>query len=98
MAVFGAPIDSRDHALESVKAAVDILQELKRKIAAGTLPHFEIGAGIHAGEAMTGNVGSDRRMEYTIIGDVVNLASRLEQLNKQAGTHLLLSGDVFDRL
>ncbi len=95
MAVFGAPLDSVAHKRESVQAARQIVSELDRRIADGELPAVEIGIGIHSGEAMTGNVGSERRMEYTIIGDVVNLASRFEQLNKESGTRVLLSGEVY---
>ena len=98
MAVFGAPLDSVSHKRESVAAARRIVMALDRKIEAGDFPSVAVGIGIHSGEAMTGNVGSDRRMEYTIIGDVVNLASRLEQMNKEAGTRVLLSGEVYEGL
>lgn len=98
MAVFGAPIDSALHARDSFRAATEILSELERKIGQQEFPAIKIGIGIHSGEAMTGNVGSDRRMEYTIIGDVVNVASRLEQLNKESDTRLLLSEHVYGQL
>ena len=98
MAVFGAPLESEAHKRESVGAAREIVATLDQKISAGDFPSFEIGIGIHSGEAMTGNVGSERRMEYTIIGDVVNLASRFEQMNKESSTRILLSDHVYEGL
>lgn len=98
MAVFGAPIDSQQHKRESVRAAVGILTAIESRIDSGDLPPLKVGIGIHSGEAMTGNVGSEARMEYTIIGDVVNVASRLEKVTKSAGVRLLVSGEVYDGL
>lgn len=96
MAVFGAPIDSDHHKLESVQAALTVLSAIEDRIQSGELPPLKVGIGIHSGEAMTGNVGSEKRMEYTIIGDVVNVASRLEQATKSAGTRLLVSSEVYE--
>ncbi|AYV57538.1 adenylate/guanylate cyclase domain-containing protein [Leptospira kmetyi] len=97
MAVFGAPLSDGSN---DVKNAVDASREILKKIEflnqEGKIPETSIGIGLHTGEAMTGNVGSETRKEYTIIGDVVNLASRVEQLNKQFGTKLLVTQAVYD--
>ena len=98
MAVFGAPIaDTRD-CRNAVAAALEIVQTVEAMNASGEIAPTRIRIGLHAGEAVTGNVGSAARKEYTIIGDVVNLASRLEQLNKQFGSWVLISETVADRL
>lgn len=97
MAVFGAPLSDGSN---DVKNAVDASREILRKVEflnqEGKIPETSIGIGLHTGKAMTGNVGSETRKEYTIIGDVVNLASRVEQLNKQFGTKLLVTQAVYD--
>ena len=98
MAVFGAPLDDPQAAGHAVAAARDILGEIDRRgLAAGDWP-LRVGIGLHCGQAVTGNVGSPRRKEFTIVGDVVNLASRLEQLNKEHGSRLLVSDAVIAAL
>ena len=95
MAVFGAPVSDGHDSRNAVAAARAILERIDAEGAAGRFPPTRVGIGLHAGEAVTGNVGSPRRKEYTIIGDVVNLAARLEQLTKQHGARLLVSGAVY---
>ena len=96
MAVFGAPLSDGQNCKNAVVASQEMLAEVKRLVATGELPPTRVGIGLHAGEAVTGNVGSAQRKEYTIIGDVVNLASRIEAMNKEFGSTLLVSGDVVD--
>ena len=98
MAVFGAPLDDRDAARNAVAASRDILAEIDRN-GLGERPWpLRIGIGLHAGPAVTGNIGSPRRKEFTAIGDTVNLASRIEQLNKEFATRLLVSDTVMAAL
>ncbi len=98
MAVFGAPITDPSDCRNAVAASLEIVRRTEAMSAAGEIETTHIRIGLHAGEAVTGNVGSSARKEYTIIGDVVNLASRLEQLNKQFGSTLLVSETVLQRL
>lgn len=94
MAVFGAPIDDAEHCAHAVDASLEILKRLDRLNAAGAIPATRVGVGLHVGEAVTGNVGSNERKEYTIIGDVVNMASRLEQATKDLNARILISDAV----
>lgn len=94
MAVFGAPLDDPAAERHGVAAARELLAETQRLHAHGVIPETSLGIGLHAGEAVTGTVGSQRRREYTIVGDTVNLAARIEQLNKRLGTRILASEAV----
>jgi adenylate cyclase len=98
MAVFGAPLSHGQDCQNAVAAAQEILTNVDRLVEAGTIPPTRIGIGLHAGEAITGNVGSSLRKEYTVIGDVVNVASRIEQLNKHFDSQLLISDAVWNAL
>jgi len=94
MAFWGAPIEQPDQADRAVKAAkgmVKRLEKLKSKWASEGLPTLEIGIAINLGVATVGNVGSKRRFDYTVIGDAVNVASRLEGFNKQFNSHIIIS-------
>ena len=86
MAIFGAPVPQTDHALRACKTAVGMMAELKalrQKWAQEGRDPFAIGIGINTGEVIVGNLGSEQRFDYTVIGDPVNLAARLESLNKE---------------
>ena len=96
MAVFGAPLSEGRDCANAVAAAREILSRVEQEVARGHVLPTRVGIGLHAGEAVTGNIGSALRKEYTVIGDVVNLASRIEQLNKQFGSRLLISEVVWD--
>jgi adenylate cyclase len=98
MAVFGAPLSDGADCLNGLTAAQEILSRVKAEVAQGTVLPTSLGIGLHAGEAVTGSIGSPLRREYAVIGDVVNLASRIEQLNKQFGSELLISEMVWQAL
>lgn len=94
LAVFGVPEPKPDDATCAVQAAHDMLSALDGLNAAWAqrgLPMLRIGIGLHSGEAVAGNIGSPERMDYTVIGDTVNVASRIEGLTKQYATPLLIS-------
>lgn len=95
MAVFGAPIADGNASREAVHAAVDIVGRIEQLVASGELPPTRVGIGLHTGTAVVGNIGSPRRKEYTVIGDVVNVASRIEALNKPLGSQVLVSDDAW---
>jgi adenylate cyclase len=98
MAVFGAPLSDGQDCQNAVAAAREMLAQVEQLCATGQIQPTRIGIGLHAGEAITGNVGSSQRKEYTIIGDTVNLASRIEQLNKQYSSQLLVSEEVWNKV
>ena len=91
MAVFGAPIADDNASRAAVEAAVDIVQRIADLVARGALPPTRVGIGLHTGAAVVGNIGSTQRKEYTVIGDVVNVASRIEALNKDLRSQILAS-------
>lgn len=95
MAVFGAPLSDGLDSQNALAAAREIVRTVEELNQAGRIPPTRIGIGLHTGEAVTGQVGSPLRKEYTIIGDTVNLAARIEQLNKQYGSSLLISEAVW---
>jgi adenylate cyclase len=101
MALFGAPLDDPDHADHAVEAALDMIGELRTLNEGWTgegRPELDIGIGINTGPMIAGNIGSDLIMSYTVIGDAVNLGSRLESLNKQYGTRIIISESTKNQL
>jgi adenylate cyclase len=94
MAIFGAPLQDDDHCRHGVEAGLSIIAKVAELVAEGKIPATRVGIGLHAGRAVVGNVGSAMRKEYTVIGDVVNVASRVEALNKQFGSQLLVTEQV----
>jgi len=101
MALFGAPLADPDHADHAVRAALgmlDALGGLNARWDAEGRPRLEIGIGVNSGDMVAGNIGSDQVMSYTVIGDAVNLGSRIESLNKEYGTRLIISDGTRARL
>ena len=100
MAVFGSPLPLEDHAWMSVQTAVDMRHRLvifnEDRVAKGKEP-IKIGIGVHSDEVISGNIGSSRRMEFTAIGDGVNLGSRLEGATKQYGCDILISENTYQK-
>jgi class 3 adenylate cyclase len=95
LATFGCPFNSEHDAYNAVKCAMAISNTINffNKVRPGYLDHdLHIGIGITTGEVFAGNIGSYRRMEYTVIGDVVNTASRLQNLTKKANVNILIDG------
>jgi adenylate cyclase len=101
MALWGAPFDEPDHATRSCEAALsmlDRLTELQKEWRSQGRPVMDIGIGINTGIASVGNMGSSLRYGYTAMGDSVNLASRLEGLNKEYGTRIIISESTYREL
>ena len=101
MGLFGAPVADPRHADHAVGAAVEMVTVLDRLNAgweARGMPRLEIGIGVNSGEMIAGNIGSSSIMSYTVIGDAVNLGARLESLNKDFGTRILISEATRARL
>jgi adenylate cyclase len=103
MAVFGAPVNYPDHARRAVSAALAIVKTAEEfrswmslQFAGKELPDFRIGIGIHTGEAIVGNIGSPKKLEFTAIGDSVNMASRLETLSKKLKWNIVASSDTMN--
>jgi len=98
MAIFGAPFSAGEDAANAVAAATGICEQLEAQVESGALPPLRIGIGIHSGHAVAGNIGSTRRKEYTLIGDVVNVASRVESLTKNFSASVLVTEAVWEHL
>lgn len=98
MAIFGAPINTGNHAYQACKTALEIHQNITKAYLNsinGDRPIFVTRIGLNTGDFILGNVGNKNRLEYTAIGDTVNLASRLEGVNKEFGTNIILSESTY---
>ena len=101
MAIWGVPINHEDDALQAIRACIAMRQELaalnELRISRGQNT-LKIGMGVNLGQVIAGNIGSNEKMEYTVIGDSVNVASRIESMTKAYGTDLLISSSVFEKV
>jgi class 3 adenylate cyclase len=93
-AMFNVPLDDPEHAIHAIQAAIAI-EKITESATFGNNQKLSTRIGINTGDVVAGNIGSADRMEYTVIGDDVNIASRLEQLNKQYGTRILVGENTY---
>lgn len=101
MAFWGAPIPQDNHALRACKAAVEMmdkLHELNKKWIEIGKPELDIGIGLNTGDMVVGNMGSSSRMDYTLMGDNVNLGARLEGTNKVYRTNIIISENTYEQV
>ena len=101
MAFWGAPLPLQDHAVKACQAALAMqraMDSLESRWQGKGLPKLRTRIGMHSGPLVAGNVGSRERFNYTVLGDTVNLASRLEGVNKVYGTEILMSEEVHRRV
>lgn len=96
LALFGAPFDDPDAAQGAIESGLAMLAAIDRWNVERPAQALKVGIGVHIGDAVTGTVGSPQRKEYTVIGDTVNLAARLEQLTKEVGARMLVSNALAD--
>ncbi len=100
MAFWGAPVDAKTDEINACRAALQCiaaLDEINKGFEKEGVSRINMRIGIHSGDAIVGNLGSDRLFDYTVIGDTVNLASRLESVNKVFGTRIIISEDAQSR-
>lgn len=98
MAFWGAPLDQPEHAEIACSSSLEMmerLRELQKKWKNEDIPSFDIGIGLNSGDAIVGNMGSSTRFDYTAMGDNVNLASRMEGLNKIYGTNIIITENTY---
>jgi adenylate cyclase len=101
MAVYGAPLQDPDHTFRACCSALEMMAELEAlqaRWASQGRPSLNIGIGINTAIMVVGNMGSELRFDYTVMGDGVNLASRLEGANKEYGTHIIVSESTWEQV
>jgi adenylate cyclase len=100
-AVFGAPVARKNHPDLALQAAMDMHRQIDTvncDLAKAGYPPLSHGIGIHSGQVVAANIGSPQRLSYALVGDAVNVAARLQNLNKQFGTHIIASGTTMKRV
>jgi adenylate cyclase len=101
MCFWGAPLETKEHAVRGVVTALEMIQAVDELRGVLVLPggaKFDIGIGVNSGQMVFGNMGSSSRMSYTVMGDNVNLGSRLESLNKYYGTRIIISDSTYEEV
>jgi adenylate cyclase len=98
MATFGAPVPSQDHSLQAFRAAKNILQTVSELNKTKIIPPTRIGIGLHTGAVITGNIGNQSRRQYSFSGSAVIIAFRVEQLNKEFDSELLITAPVKEKI
>ena len=101
MAFYNAPVDVKNHAIDACNSALEmlvILESLNKRFKKDNMPQVKIGIGLNTAEVSVGNMGSSQRFNYTVIGDGVNLASRVEGLNKIFGTTIIITENTKAKL
>ena len=98
MGVFGAPVEDQNHQQHAVNASFDMLQKIEDLATNGTIPKIRVGIGLHAGNILAGNLGSDVRKFYSLTGKNVIVAARIEPLNKQFKSQFLISDTVYEAI
>ncbi|HEX6891188.1 MAG TPA: adenylate/guanylate cyclase domain-containing protein [Chryseolinea sp.] len=98
MACFGSPVENSLHADMAFQSGINILRYLEKASNDQLIPNTRVGIGLHSGLVVTGNIGNERRKQFSISGTPVIVASRIEQLNKKYGTEFLISRQVFDQV
>lgn len=94
MATFGAPKSHGEDVKNAFLAGKEIIAQLEKVNAKGIVPHTKVGIGIHAGPVVTGNVGTETRKQFSVTGNTVIISARIEQLNKQYGSNMIISEEV----
>jgi adenylate cyclase len=100
-AVFGAPVSRHDHPVRALRAALEMgrrLSALNVQLAKQGKPALQHGIGLHTGQVVAANIGSSHRLSYLLVGDTVNLASRLQGLTKEHGVEVILSRETLSHL
>ncbi len=98
MAVFGAPLENETHVTDAVNAGLAMIEKTGQLANDGLIPSIRVGIGIHTGKVIAGEVGNEYRKFYSLAGTNVIIAARIEQLNKEYKSQLLISDDVKQRL